>query len=631
MATPERQEPLEKLKDLRDKVNWNIEEERCNFLVQLHQIFNVGAHDFETPFPKVQFFLRPEEIQRLLWDSINYKDKIMDYIPGDVFIGLAAVNGYKYEPEVDQNGIISPRRTTLIHRAVKTRKHIRSSLLPFIFEIYNRFDVNYTDESGYSHFHAACQFSCDEAVRQFLEAGQDPNCIWTETGDSALHLVLSSWEELNNHMMVVLLRAGADPNVANKEGLTPLHIVAKEDWDGDMLERFFQINDELNQLVQVDARDKLGNTSLHLLAAKGGLDGNLFEVLLRNGADPNAANNEGSTPLHNICKRNQHVDETTEFFFQINDELNQRVLVDARDKLGNTPLHLALECCGQKEKFEVLLRRGATPNSTNNEGSTPLHIICKRDESFDGFAEFFLKINDELNQWVLIDARDKLGRTPLQWAVMSCLPRSVETLLNHGADLSSFVLPTSNQFDKRFESIFRPDERIWFGLPCGLLAAIESLKKRGYKLDRSDAMMIMKLFDKYTFFELLEDFDKRWYDDEKLANEAREKIIKSDLSLYDLVHSRPQKVAKRLTYVDCYELAKSDDKACCRHACEMTSRKFFWSWALEPFWKLIHYRLPIEMCELILENMQNKDLYNICLAAEDQTDKDVKINVITNV
>ncbi|CAB0030106.1 unnamed protein product [Trichogramma brassicae] len=318
---------------------------------------------------------------------------------------MAAASDYKDEPDVDENGIISPRRTTLIHHAVKNSKQIRDydDLFPYLFEICGRFDVNYTDESGYTHFHAACQFSCIEVVRGFLEHGQDPNCVWPETGDSALYMALEYAESTSD----------------------------------------------------------------------------IMEMLLRGGADPNLANNEGSTPLHIICKRD----------------------------------------------------------------------IYYRDDS----AEYFFKINDELNQRVQVDARDKFGRTPLQCAVVNCSPYAVESLLNHGANLSSFVFPTFSQFDRRFKSY----KNIQFKLVLAfdLLAVIEGLEKKGYELNRSEVLIIMKLFDKYKLFEAMADFDERWFDNEKVAKKARETMIKPNLSLYDLIHLRPHEVAKRLTYMDYYELA----------------------------------------------------------------------------
>ncbi|CAB0044941.1 unnamed protein product [Trichogramma brassicae] len=410
------------------------------------------------------------------------------------------------------------------------------------------------------------EFNCPEIVRGFLEHGQDPNCIWPETGDSALHIALSfAW---TNDIMILLLRAGANPNSANKKGLTPLHIIAKEDYDCEIIKLFFQINDELNQLVQINARDES----------------------------------------------------------------------------GNTPIHLALKYFDEQELVEIMLRRGASPNSANDEGSTPLHIICKKGQFYiDDLTECFFKINEELNQRVQVDARDKLDRTPLQCAVVSCLPYAVESLLNRGADLSSFVFPTSSQFNDCFESDRYKCIQSKLRLALGFLAVIECLEKRGYELDRSDALIIMKLFDKYKLFDEMEDLNERWYDDKKFAKKARKKMVKPDLSLYDLIHLRPHDAVKRLTYMGCYDLVKPDEwwlnslktnlanEACCRYLCEMMSRKFFRSWALEPFWKLIHYRLPLECCEMVLENLQNKDLYHIFLAAEGRTDKDGKINVITNM
>ncbi|CAB0040870.1 unnamed protein product [Trichogramma brassicae] len=309
------------------------------------------------------------------------------------------------------------------------------------------FDVNYTDESGYTHFHAACRFNCPEIVRGFLEHGQDPNCIWPETGDSALHIVLK-YAGSYSDIMEILLRGGADPNLANKEGLTPLHIIADNAIYCKELELFFQINDELNQLVQINARDKL----------------------------------------------------------------------------GNTPIHLALECGDEQEIMEIMLRRGASQNLANDEGSTPLHIICKRNIYYcDDFAESFFKINDELNQQVQVDARDKLDRTPLQWAVVNFLPYAVESLLNHGADLSRFVFPTSSQFDHRFEYIENIQTKLV--LACDYLTVIECLEKRGYELDRSEVLIIMKLFDKYKLFEEIENLDQSWYDDEEFAKEARKEML----------------------------------------------------------------------------------------------------------
>uniref|UniRef100_A0ABD2W1I5 Uncharacterized protein n=1 Tax=Trichogramma kaykai TaxID=54128 RepID=A0ABD2W1I5_9HYME len=99
------------------------------------------------------------------------------------------------------------------------------------------------------------------------------------------------------------------------------------------------------------------------------------------------------------------------------DEKLPTVQVDARDRMGNTPLHLALEH-SRKKILESLLRRGANPNLFNNEGYTPLHVICFKKYDYN-LAELFFKIVDDIQQRVQIDAVDYANKTPLHWALES--------------------------------------------------------------------------------------------------------------------------------------------------------------------------------------------------------------------
>ncbi|KAL7300154.1 hypothetical protein TKK_0007152 [Trichogramma kaykai] len=88
-------------------------------------------------------------------------------------------------------------------------------------------------------------------------------------------------------------------------------------------------------------------------------------------------------------------------YFQINDELNQLVQINARDKSGNTPLHLAPK--SQKEKVvDLMLRRGADPTLVYEKGETPLHIIAKHARGVD----LFFNVIGDMKQTVQIDTRD---------------------------------------------------------------------------------------------------------------------------------------------------------------------------------------------------------------------------------
>ncbi|KAL7301433.1 hypothetical protein TKK_0005874 [Trichogramma kaykai] len=92
-------------------------------------------------------------------------------------------------------------------------------------------------------------------------------------------------------------------------------------------------------MVQIDARDESGDTALNLAMARG--HRRMAEVQLRNGVNPNWANNEVLTPLHTTCSRHNDY-HLVEIFFKSNDDIQQMIQIDAQHKLNGSPLHYAL-------------------------------------------------------------------------------------------------------------------------------------------------------------------------------------------------------------------------------------------------------------------------------------------------
>ncbi|CAB0033224.1 unnamed protein product [Trichogramma brassicae] len=195
-------------------VNWCNEDERLECL----RYFRSITQDLRGHYPNILEIFQTEEVELLLLDSIKFPD-------GNFFIDFVARCGYKGEPDIDENGKPLLRRTTAVHHAAKRWFSNSDMNIPDqLFVIYNDFHVNYSDETGLTHFHAACTGGFVTVVRAFLEFGQDPNCAWLETGDSPLQLAV-----FREHFEVVklLLEYGANPNLANAEGLTSLHIVSR--------------------------------------------------------------------------------------------------------------------------------------------------------------------------------------------------------------------------------------------------------------------------------------------------------------------------------------------------------------------------------------------------------------------
>ncbi|CAB0039565.1 unnamed protein product [Trichogramma brassicae] len=725
------QENLVRLKRLRGKIHGLCDEhERNGLLGELVSLMS----DWQGQPPNLRDIFLSEEIDWLVTEFVK-RDNMG--IGLETFIDFVIRSGYKDEPELDEDGKpLSLRRTTPLHRTVRFKPVTRwRPIVRELFKIYARLDVDYTDESGLGHFHVACMSGCVEVVERFLELGQEPNVLAPETGDTPLLLALSN--VARSDVVESLLRGGADPNLANEEGKTPLHVISRKhyiadfadllfdlleeknqllrvdarDKDGrtplywalyngheklvesllrkgadpnladedrdaplhvickrcpfkyEMVELFLKVNHDLQQTVQMDARDKKGRTALSVALGSGCLE--VAKVLLRNGADPNAViDTDGSTPLHLICKRGVSYLST---FIEVCDDKQRPLQIDAQDRMGNTPLHLALLngninniesllrsgadpsfvnndgsiplhlalSRGQKKVAETLLKNGSDPNQADARGLTALHVICKSYHDDDSMLDILFE-SQQLRTKVLVDAKDEAGWTPLRLAVASPLPHVVDVLLNHGADLGSgFAFPTESDLDEIVKP--RPGETSYhfkLRVASGLLLVVEHLENKGYRASRSDALTIMKLFDKWQLFEkssrsnfvddwfvnargeIVEELSnpyEHWYDDEEVAIIARSLLMNPSLSLYELIHLPPEEAIRLIAYKDYHEFWRSGDlrelpyasrEDCALHLCEKLSRGFFRRWALE------------RRCDVVPDNLNNQDLWRICLGPQ---------------
>lgn len=86
------------------------------------------------------------------------------------------------------------------------------------------------------------------------------------------------------------LKAGADPNAQDDNGWTPLHFAAQES-------SISVVRLLIDAGANVDVRDSFGNSPLTRAVFCSRGDGSIIQQLLASGADPNAANNSGVSPL----------------------------------------------------------------------------------------------------------------------------------------------------------------------------------------------------------------------------------------------------------------------------------------------------------------------------------------------
>ena len=248
---------------------------------------------------------------------------------------------------------------------------------------------------GFAPFHLLCQQQQLLSASFLLKQGVDVN-VQDKEGDTALHY---SVLEASADAVQFLVENGADIHIRNHSGQLPLHYIGRCKADKNVLYRVFRpfLIDRhsiicadsqgytplheatrLNNLpaVQVlllhniptdlSARDCRGDTTLHLSAGDG-VNPKIITELLDAGADPNAQNKLGKTPLHVSSSRKRS--KTLQYF------LRRGADVNARDRKGRTPLHTVIL---NTRGIHLLVAAGADINAKMPDGRTPLHFAALR-------------------------------------------------------------------------------------------------------------------------------------------------------------------------------------------------------------------------------------------------------------
>lgn len=333
-------------------------------------------------------------------------------------------------------------------------------------------NVNIRFDDGQTPLHLSAIHG-HNAIAEYLLVNNAETSVQDSAGSTPLH---ESVRYGNIEITNLLLSNNADVNAKDTLGKTPIMLRMPKEKVNETYELLIKYKSDLHQ------KDNFGDTVLHT-ATMLQVDDEILLMLTQKGADINARNKEGVTPLliaiqsgdvemiklltscgANIHTKDTHGNSPLSIALSSDTEIFEATInaqnCNTQDSNGNTPLHMALLNDAPLLKVQHIISLTDDVNLRNSEGNSPLFITVLKNRKQVGTnllqknADIFstntnnnsplslaLKYGGSVQDWLItsktIRSTDGSGNTVLHYAAEWGYIDSIISLKAKGADINA--------------------------------------------------------------------------------------------------------------------------------------------------------------------------------------------------
>ncbi|QTE23827.1 ankyrin repeat domain-containing protein [Polaribacter cellanae] len=299
-------------------------------------------------------------------------------------------------------------------------------------------DLNSTDHYGNGAFNYTAYKGNKTMLELLIKKGL-PYKDESSNGDNAiLAATIGSRGGYNPLSFIKYLEGlGINPNVSNKDGITPLHNISYNNKDLAVYNYF------IDKGVNVNQQDKYGNTPLINAAGRNSFE--VIKLLASKTKNINVSNKNGESAL---TKSIRNKPEVVQFL------LEKGAKTSIIDKNGNNLSYYLFKTFHSKnlkdfqKKLTLLKAKGLVINTPQKDGNTLYHLAVKKQS---------IPMLDFIKQYPInINVKNKNGLTALQQAVMTAKnDKIIKYLITEGANKT-----VKTDFDETLYDLAKENEAL---------------------------------------------------------------------------------------------------------------------------------------------------------------------------